>query len=74
MMKSHSPKETRIAENKRLPPLLQDEVIVFLRAESGWLRPQLSGHSQMNSDPVPAGKFEKHLLATRAGTQEAASG
>ena len=73
-MKSDASKETGIPENKSLPPLLQDEVIVFLRAKSGWLRPQLSGHSQMDPDPVPAGKFKKHLLAARAGTQKAASG
>ena len=74
MMKSHSPKETRIAENKGLPLLLQDEVIVLLGTKSGWLRPQLSRHPQVDSDPVPAGKFEKHLLAPRARAQEAASG
>ncbi len=74
MMKAHSPKETRIAENKGLPPLLQDEVIVFFRTESGGLRPQLSCHSQMNPDPVPAGKFEKHLFAARARAEESDSG
>ena len=73
-MKSHSAKETGIAENKGLPLLLQDEVIVFLGTKSGWLRPQLSRHSQVNSDPVPAGEFEKHLLAPRGRAQEPASG
>lgn|GEM_PF-6567380 len=39
MMKSHSSKKARIGENQSLLPLLQDEVIVFLWLESGWLRP-----------------------------------
>ena len=74
MMKSHSPKETGIAENKGLPLLLQDKVIMFLGTKSGRLRPQLSRHSQVDADPVPAGEFEKHLFAPRARAQEPAPG
>lgn len=70
MMKTHSSKETRIAENKSLLRLLQDEVIVFLRAESGWLRPQLAAHPKMDPNPISGGKFEQHLLPSRRGTQE----
>ena len=44
MMKSHSSKEARIAQNKSLLRLVQDEVIVLSRAESGWLRPQFTAH------------------------------
>ena len=73
MMKSHSSKETRIAENKSLLRLLQDEVIVFLRAESGWLRPQFAAHPEMDPNPIPGGKFEQHLLPSRKGTQEPAA-
>jgi len=62
MMKSHSPKEPRIAENQGLPPLLQDEVIVFLRLESGPLRPQFATHPEMDPNPIPGGEFEQHLL------------
>jgi hypothetical protein len=70
LMKSHSSKETRIAENKSLLRLLQDEVIVFLRAESGWLRAQFAAHPEMDPNPISGGKCEKHLLASRKGTQE----
>ncbi len=73
MMKSHSAKETGIAENKSLLQLLQDEVIVFLWAESGWLRPQFSAHPEMDPNPIPGGEFEQHLLPSRKGTQETAT-
>ena len=39
MMKSHAPKKPRVGENQGLQPLLQDKVIVFLRAKPGPLRP-----------------------------------
>jgi hypothetical protein len=58
MMKSHSSKETGIAKNKSLLRLLQDEVIVVLRAESGWLDPQFAAHPEMDPNPIPGGKFE----------------
>ena len=74
MMKSHSSKETRVAENKSPVRLLQDKVIVFSWAESGWLGPQFAGHPEMDSDPIPARKFEQHLLPSRKGTEEPASG
>ena len=72
-MKSHSSKETRVAQNKNLLPLFQDEMIVFLRAEPGWLGPQFAAHAEVNSNPVSAGKFEKHLLASGVRTQKPAS-
>lgn len=73
MMKSHSPKQTRIAQNKGLPRLLQDEVVVFLRAEPGWLRAQFAAHPEVDPNPIPAREFEEHLLATSKGTQETAA-
>lgn len=73
MMKSHSAKETGIAENKSLLQLLQDEVIVFLWAESGWLRPQFPAHSEMDSDPISGRKLEQRLLPSRKRTQEMAA-
>jgi hypothetical protein len=63
MMKSNSSKQTRIPQNKRLPGLLQDKVIVFLRAEPGWLRAQFATHAEMDPNPISAGEFEEHLLA-----------
>ena len=58
LMKSHPPKEPRIGENQRLLPLLQDEVIVFLRLESGRLRPQFAAHPEMDPNPIPGREFE----------------
>lgn len=74
MMKPHSSEEAGIAENKSLLPLLQDKVIVSLRAESGWLAPQPAAHPEMDSNPIPGGEFEQHLLPSRKGTQKLASG
>ena len=73
MMKSHSAKETRIAENKSLLRLLQDEMIVFLWTEFGWLGPQFAAHPEMDPNPISGGKFEQHLLAACVGAQEPAS-
>ena len=73
MMKSHSSKETGILENKSLLRLVQDEMIMFPRVESGWLGPQFPAHPEMDSNPIPGGKFEKHLLASRVGAQEPAT-
>jgi hypothetical protein len=74
VMKSHSSKKTRIAENKNLSRLSQDEVIVFLRTESGRLRPQFAAHPEMDPNPIPGGKFEQHLFPSRGGTQKTAAG
>jgi hypothetical protein len=74
LMKSHSSKQPRIAQSKGLPSLLQDKVIVFLLAKPGWFRPQFSAHPEMDPKPIPAGKFEEHLLATSKGTQETLAG
>lgn len=72
-MKSHAAKETRVPENKRLLRLLQNKMIVFLGAEAGWFRPQFAAHSEMDPNPISAGKFEKHLFPARKGTQESAA-
>ena len=73
-MISHTSKEPRIGKNQRLLPLLQDEVIVFLRLESGPLRPQFAAHPQMKPNPFPCGEFEEHLLPSGRGTQKTAAG
>jgi hypothetical protein len=72
-MKSHSSKEARVAENESLPRLLQDKMVVFLRMESSGFRPQFAAHPEMNSNPIPRGEFEQHLLAARGRAQETAS-
>jgi hypothetical protein len=73
LVKSHASKEPGIAENQCLPRLLQDEVIVFFRAESSWLGPQFATHPEMDSDPIAGGKSKQHLLSSGEGTQEPAS-
>jgi hypothetical protein len=74
MMKTHSSKEPRIPKNKSLPCLLQGEVIMFLRTKSRRLRPQFSGHAEMNPNPISAGKFEEHSFAARVRAHEPAPG
>jgi hypothetical protein len=73
MMKSNSPKETGIAQDQRLPCLLQDEMVVFLRAEHRWLGAQFAAHAEMDPNPISPGEFEQHLLPSRQGTQETAT-
>jgi len=63
MMKSHSSKQTRIAQNEGLSRLLQDKMIVFLRAKTGRLRAQFAAHAEMDPNPISAGELEEHLLA-----------
>lgn len=74
MMKTHTPEEARVAENERTLRLAQNKVVMFFGLESWRLRPQLSGHAEMNADPVPAREFEKHLLSPRERTEKTASG
>ncbi len=74
MMKTHSPKEPRIAEDERLFRLRQDQVIVLLGTESARLRAQGSAHPEMQTEPVVTGKFEEHLLAARGRAEEAGAG
>jgi len=70
LMKSHASEQTRIAQNKGLPRLLQDKVIVFLWTEPCWLRAQFTAHAEVDPNPVSPGKREQHLLAPSTGTQE----
>lgn len=67
IVKTHSPKETRIPENEGQPFLLQDEMVMFLRTEAGWLRSQFACHAEMDPNPISTSKFEKHSLASRGG-------
>jgi hypothetical protein len=64
-MKSNSPEEPRIAENKSTFDLVQDEVVVFIGAKPRRLCPQFSSHAEMDADPIAAGKFEQHLFSPR---------
>jgi hypothetical protein len=72
-MKSHASKQTRIAQNKGLPRLLQDKVIVLLRAKPGRFRAQFAAHAEMDPNPIPTRKLEEHLLAPSARAQIPAS-
>jgi len=71
MMKSNATKETGVAKNEGALGLEQDKVVVFLRTEIEWFDEQLTGHSEVNAQPVRSGKFEKHLFSPRFGTEKA---
>lgn len=73
VMKTHASKKTRVPENKGLPRLSQDEVIMFLRTKSRRLGSQFPGHAEMDPNPIAAGKFEKHSLAARVRAQQPAT-
>lgn len=73
MMKTSAAEEPGVTENERPPGLVQNQVVVFLSAKIRRLYPQFSGHAKMNADPIPAGKFEKHLFPPGERTKKTAS-
>jgi hypothetical protein len=73
MMKPHSSKETRIPENECPPRLAQDEMVMVLRAKIRRLRPQFSGHAEVDPNPISARKFEEHSFAARVRAQKPAA-
>ena len=70
MVKTDASELPRIAENKRAVLLAENKVIVFVRPKIRRLDPQFSTHSEMNAEPVPAGKNEEHLFAARGGAEQ----
>ena len=74
MMKSDATKESRIAEDQSALCLMEDEVVMFLRAKGLRLDAQFSSHAEMDSDPITAGKFEQHLFSPGERAEKSASG
>jgi len=74
VMKPNPAEEAGIPENEGAFHLVENEVIVVFRAKSRRLNPQLSGHAEMDPDPVAARKFEEHLFSPAEGTKKAAAG
>jgi hypothetical protein len=54
MVEANESELPRIAENKRAVLLAKDEVIVFAGYKIYGLDPQISAHSKVNPEPVPA--------------------
>lgn len=73
-MEPDTPEEARVAENEGALRLMQDEVIVFVRLKPARLQSELSGHAEMDADPIIPGEFEEHLLSPRRGTHKTAAG
>lgn len=63
VMKSNAPEEPRIAENESTLRLVQDKMVMVFRAKTGRFDAQLSGHPEMDSDPITAREFEQHLFS-----------
>ena len=70
MMKTHPAELARIAKDERARLLLQHEMIVLCRSESGGLDPQPSAHSEMNPQPVIARELKEHLFPARKRAEE----
>jgi hypothetical protein len=65
VMKPDTTKLAGICKDKRAFALKKDEMVVL-----GWsiicrFDPDLSGHAEMNAEPVVPGKFEEHAFAAR---------
>ena len=71
VMKSDATEQARVAENEGAFGLMEHQVIVFLGSKSGWFDSQLSGHPEMDPNPIPAGEFEEHLFSPRFGAEKA---
>src|SRR5204862_6809580 len=63
LMKTDSPKLTRIAEDECAPAQEQHEMIVWAGDKTWPLDSQLAGHAQMHAQPPLARKSEQHLFA-----------
>ena len=74
VMKPNPAEEPGIPENEGMFHLVENEMIVVFRAKSRRLNPQLSGHAEMDSDPVATGKFEEHLFSPGRRTEKSAAG
>ena len=64
-MKTHAPELSRIAKDQGAILLLQDKVIVFLRAEIRRFRSHGSTHAEMKAENSVTRKSEEHLFAAR---------
>ena len=59
MMKANPAELARIAQNKSVFPLSQNEMIMLPGKETGWFHAQASAHPEVDPDPVLAGKRRK---------------
>ena len=73
-MKPNPAEEAGIAENEGAFDLVENEMIVVFRAKSRRLNPQLSGHAEMDPNPVAAGKLEEHLFSPGQRTDKPTAG
>ena len=78
MMKAHASELTRIGKDKRAVALIQNKMIMLVRAKILRLDANLPGHTEMNSQPTPnifaspdcfgvvSGEFEEHSFSARS--------
>lgn len=63
VMETNVTELARIGEDQRALSLIQDEMIVFARSEIARFDMRLTGHAEMDAEPVFTGKLEQHLLS-----------
>ena len=74
MMKLHAAKLARIGEDEGAVTLIQNEMIMLLRAKIGARGLHLTAHAEMQAEPILVRESEKHPLAASFGSQQARSG
>ena len=74
LVKADATKLSGIGKDQRAYVLVQNEVIVLSGTKGRRFNPQFAAHAEMDSNPIPGGEFEQHLLPPCKGTEEPASG
>src|SRR5438270_1439386 len=65
MMKLHPAKLASIGEDERAFALIQNKMIMLLRAKIGVRGLHLTAHAEMQAEPILVRKSKKHPLAAR---------
>jgi hypothetical protein len=73
-METDAAEKPGVAEGQGALRLLENNVIVVLGPEAGWLDAQFSGHTEMEAEPVPSRELEQHLFSPRLRTEKTAPG
>jgi hypothetical protein len=70
VVKSDAAELARIAEDKRMFPLIQSQVVVFGRSKIRKFHSNPARHSEVDPEPVVIGKLKQHALAMRFRPQQ----
>jgi hypothetical protein len=74
VMEPDPPEETGVAKYQRALRLLKNKMVVLISPGAGRLDAQFSSHAEVESEPIAAREFEKHLFSPRLRPQKTAAG